>query len=200
MLNPPRDIHHVQEAAAKGRLEELRAAAEKARELGAHAGLRPGAAVSQRAALVYLSLCTRTCPLTNLPAQRPVRYGSGTRTDASRQTSHHPMGNPAGMGDAAMQRMSALESASQDAAAKLSAAAANGTCLLFRAALAAAQRFPHLEQLCRDSVAAFEGRKAAVEAAVAAAAQGEPRAEAWSHSPKHPNGTGTPPSLAWAWL
>ncbi len=86
------------------------------------------------------------------------------------------MGNPTGMGDAALQRMSALESASQDAAAKLSAAAASGTCLPFRAALAAAQRFSHLEQLCRDSVAAFEGRKAAVEAEVAAAAQGEPRA------------------------
>ena len=48
--------------------------------------------------------------------------------------------------------------------------------MLFRTALAAAQRFPHLAELVAESSAVFERRRAAAEAAVAAAVEGERRA------------------------
>ncbi len=71
-------------------------------------------------------------------------------------------------------RVAALESQSAEAAEKLASAAAKGTQLAFNAALALAQRYPHLAGLVEESVAAFGRRRATAEAAMVAGADSEP--------------------------
>ncbi|GFR43183.1 hypothetical protein Agub_g4233 [Astrephomene gubernaculifera] len=82
-----------------------------------------------------------------------------------------------GQGDAVLRRLSALESAAGDTAARLSAAAAGGSVMAFRAALAAAQRFPHLAELAASSSELFERRRTEAAAAVQAAVEVQPMSE-----------------------